>query len=465
MAVRFPLGRYHATPWNRSVNEGAVEWPPSPWRILRGLLATRHTRWPDLSGATVDTILNALAGPPSYRTPDTRPGHTRHYMPDAEHMRGATGNTDLALDPFLTVSHEADLLVSWDVDLDPDVKEALNKLAEMLPYLGRAESVCEARVLTTGVEPGPDWWRPMDAHDSEEDASTVRLLAPVIPVSRSALEQRPLDVRKARRTVPESSRWIEYVAPQAEPVARSQREDPRVTAVLLSLSSRAPFRAEYGVLAADVLRSAVLAKFKGWDEPAVTGRAGGAKLASQHRHAHWIPLADEQGDIDRVLVWAPEGLTTDAVSRLLRVRDLWLHEDRSARGFRPSRVALAGAGSVERVAPWLVGPARRWVTRTPYLPVRHRKREDMQDFVADDIGRELSFRGLPEPVGVDLVHPSAGDTDGFARPWRRYRLKESMAQRRPGVAVRLTFQGDVPGPIALGALSHFGFGLFVPMTE
>ena len=35
--LRFPGGRYHATPWGRHVNEGAVEWPPSPYRLVRAL--------------------------------------------------------------------------------------------------------------------------------------------------------------------------------------------------------------------------------------------------------------------------------------------------------------------------------------------------------------------------------------------------------------------------------------------
>ena len=33
----FPFGRYHATPWDRAANDGSVEWPPAPWRILRTL--------------------------------------------------------------------------------------------------------------------------------------------------------------------------------------------------------------------------------------------------------------------------------------------------------------------------------------------------------------------------------------------------------------------------------------------
>ena len=40
IAVAFPAGRFHATPWGHHVNEGLPEWPPSPWRLLRALIAT-----------------------------------------------------------------------------------------------------------------------------------------------------------------------------------------------------------------------------------------------------------------------------------------------------------------------------------------------------------------------------------------------------------------------------------------
>jgi hypothetical protein len=51
MGFEFPLGEYHATPWDRAVNSGDSEWPPSPWRIVRALLSVWHTRCPDLDPA------------------------------------------------------------------------------------------------------------------------------------------------------------------------------------------------------------------------------------------------------------------------------------------------------------------------------------------------------------------------------------------------------------------------------
>ena len=85
-----------------------------------------------------------VGDPPSYRAPRTLPGHTRHYLPDLEHRKGETGRTDLTLDPFLAVSPKDDLLVQWDAELPSEQRQALAKLAELLPYLGRAESACEA---------------------------------------------------------------------------------------------------------------------------------------------------------------------------------------------------------------------------------------------------------------------------------------------------------------------------------
>ena len=50
---KFLAGRFHATPWGRQVNEGAVEWPPSPWRLLRALIAVWHLKCPEVPEAEI----------------------------------------------------------------------------------------------------------------------------------------------------------------------------------------------------------------------------------------------------------------------------------------------------------------------------------------------------------------------------------------------------------------------------
>src|SRR5262249_9206132 len=149
--------------------------PPSPWRLLRALTATWHTRWPDLPPEAFDALLGALGAPPAYLTPPSRPGHTRHYLPNLDHKSGLPdgkrqrpkpekndpSGRERTLDPFLSLRRDgttpaapAELMVRWDADLDAEQRSVLAKLAELLPYLGRAESVCEARLLDK--DPVPD---------------------------------------------------------------------------------------------------------------------------------------------------------------------------------------------------------------------------------------------------------------------------------------------------------------------
>jgi CRISPR-associated protein Csb2 len=84
IALRFPAGRFHATPWGHHVNEGLPEWPPSPWRLLRALVATwkRKLGREPLVGDHIEPVPAALAAePPAFVLPPATLGHTRHFMP------------------------------------------------------------------------------------------------------------------------------------------------------------------------------------------------------------------------------------------------------------------------------------------------------------------------------------------------------------------------------------------------
>src|SRR3954452_14959068 len=92
--LTFPAGRYHATPWGRHVNEGVPEWPPSPWRLLRALIAVWRRTCPDLPEAQVRRMLESLLRPPYFRLPASRVAHTRHAMPMNIILRNYKPSTD-----------------------------------------------------------------------------------------------------------------------------------------------------------------------------------------------------------------------------------------------------------------------------------------------------------------------------------------------------------------------------------
>jgi CRISPR-associated protein Csb2 len=468
IAFRFPLGRYHATPWDRSVNEGAVEWPPSPWRLLRTLVATWHTRWPDLPASALDRLLDALGDPPRYRTPLARSGHTRHYLPDPNHRKGETGATDLTLDPYLSVPAEDDLLVQWDSDLDDEQCVVLAKLVELVPYLGRAESVCEARLLDEGPDADDTWWRPTNSAGAATEAT--RLLTPLRPVRRTNLEVSTTDVRKGRRTVPPETAWATYTrqAPVAVRPSKARASATQVDAVRFAVVSRAPFKATHGILLADEAHYQA-ARGLGADGRDLLGFGG---APTNHRHAHWLSIPDgpQRGALVTALViWRPSGFTADEITRLVTIRRLTGHRGGSdngydLKGFPPTDLLLQSAGGIEVVAPELSRESRRWRSLTPYLPVRHRKRQALDDYVAEDVRRELDYRDLP-PATVARLSPDEELSDRWALDFRRYRLRERLSDARRGLGLRLEFDRPQRGPLLLGQLSHFGYGMFAPEPE
>lgn len=156
LILRFPGRRYHATPWGHHVNEGLIEWPPSPWRLLRALLATGYAtlHWPGDGPPTVArSLIEKLAAVlPRYRLPHAAGAHSRHYMPLARFKNGRE-DTTLVFDTWAQVDDSV-LTVSWGADLSADENALMGQLAERLGYLGRSESWVSAR-LANVADPLP----------------------------------------------------------------------------------------------------------------------------------------------------------------------------------------------------------------------------------------------------------------------------------------------------------------------
>lgn len=157
LMLRFPGGRYHATPWGHHVNEGLIEWPPSPWRLLRALLATGYAtlHWPgDGPPSEARSLIQKLASVlPCYHLPKAVGSHSRHYMPLAR-LKNGREDTTLVFDTWAKVD-EGTLVVTWAVALSEREAQLLSSLAERLGYLGRSESWVTARLLELG-EPLPE---------------------------------------------------------------------------------------------------------------------------------------------------------------------------------------------------------------------------------------------------------------------------------------------------------------------
>lgn len=462
IAISFDLGRYHATPWGEHVNEGLVEWPPSPWRIVRSLFAVSRTNvgLEDARAAT-DRALGRLLGsePPAYTLPPSTEAHTRHYVPSRSWSAANVRASDLVIDAFRSLPPGDELVVWWPVDLPPDERSALERVVCAMGHLGRSEAVCSARLVDVGDRQTVEA-RPADERTAGE---TVDLLCPAAEATLDDVARSVTELRRQRLRLPLRARFVPYelALPPGPATSRGAPRLPPPDVALLRLGGpNRPGLAE-AVAVAQALRSAAQSRFgavaDGAASPTFSGRRGDRPRGDQHRHAHYLVLPDREGRrAERLVIWAPEGFGQAELQALGSLRKLVV---RGAGD--PLPIALAATGSRETLAlPQLLGPARRWRSLTPFGLVRHPKTRGgrLRDGPEEQVRIELERRGFPPPTEVELLRGS----------WHRFRSSRVGAtrlQRARVFGVRLVFAEPVRGPIALGALCHFGLGVFIPDGE
>lgn len=457
LAFRFDLGRYHANPWGAHVNEGAVEWPPSPWRILRALYsASRKDVRLHPRRATFDAALQSVcdAGPPVYVLPPAVAAHTRHFMPSHAHSPTRPGETDRVLDAFLAVSPEEELEVWWPADLGYEEFDVFDAAGKAVGYLGRSEAVCSVRALR-GEGPAVPDAAPLSGADNDHE-STTRLMCPTGAGAVQAMAVSVGELRRRRLLQPPDAVWVDYALTLRHSKAREPTPGPRPTVALYRLCGGSRPGIRDAVAIANSLRSALQSRHGGANNGGASavfsGRAGDRPRQDQHRHAHFLALTERQSPrVDHLAVWAPEGFGPAEVSALAALR--WL---RPRGAPDPLDLALAALGDASTIRlPRLLGPSRRWASLTPFGLTRHPKRRAGRtvDSPEDQIRRELRLRDLPEPSHVHLLKDSWLE-------FRRSRPGTSRLEAPRVVGAEFHFDAEVAGPIALGALSHFGLGLF-----
>jgi CRISPR-associated protein Csb2 len=357
---------------------------------------------------------------------------------------------------------DPELAIRWAFDLPPDQHEALDRLAASIPYFGRADSLCTARLV-------PDWqpyaheiWSPLDvASEVDDRAPATGVLAPLLPLDMAALLARPLDVRRNGLVYPAGAHLIGYQrgSTALTPRRRTTTATTPVTAVRFSILQTALPPCTDSIIYTDLLRRAALHQLGTLRDRKTTSRlAGKDELGDKltgNQHAHYLPITDGHR-LTSLVVWVPGTLDDDELKALGQLRRLSSHRDNQRLTIR-----LSGVGDVTDVAPELTGPATTWTSHTPFTPTGHRKpSKDQETHLRAEISRELRHRDQPGLANLDIQ-------PGHWQAWRRHRPSARRDQRQgtswqPSEFLRITLEQPVPGPLTLGHLSHFGLGLFTP---
>lgn len=508
LSVRFLAGRYHATPWDRQVNEGVVEWPPSPWRLLRALVAAWHKSAEPPPRETLAALVEKLGRAlPSYELPPTTEAHTRHYMP----LEGI-GKTTKVLDAFVAVGAgardpDARLRVSWpEVELAPAERDALDRLCGATTYLGRAESWAEV-ALEEAVVRAPHVVPAQDGATGE----LLRLLAPdpsaLAEVASPAPEAKPKKKRGKKKalfaptTILEAlevdtgtlqaqawseapaTRWADFrlLSRPAPPVSRQVVVTRPPTVARYALASQLLPSLTDALSVGERFRKALMS----WSdaEEIFAGKDAQGRPLAGHGHARYLPEdADGDGRIDHVVVHARRGFSAEAVRALQSLHRVWGREGFDLRVSLDALGQPQDYGAGRALGDWGLSPtlgrSRVWRSLTPVVLPRHPKTDRhgrpridpatglQKDGPEDQIRRLLEQLGLPPPREVELVP----DGKRLGRhPWHAFgRIRQDGGGRQASARAYgfiLRFDEPVTGPIALGYASHMGLGVFVPAGE
>lgn len=420
IALRFPSGRFHATPWGRHVNEGAPEWPPSPWRLLRGLVATWKRKLASAPDQfVIEAVIRAIGDPPQFVLPPASTGHTRHYMP----KRGPreTDRPVMVFDAFVVLPKEAEIIALWPkLALPSEQNVALRNLLEHLSTLGRGESWCAGRLLSQNeaaraveqvncrqlngvVDPEEEVVRvlcaePETAFTAEQFWKVERRTKGKVKETRKRLapEYDPdwhlcaetLWLHEKRWSDPPGSQWVQYVRPsdcfKVAPLSaarHSHRAEHRFQVARFALDSTVlPLVTDTLRVAEDVRRNIMGIFGRLFPNPdgskgasaVFSGKDAEGRAREGHLHTYYLPTdEDNDGRLDHLTLFAAEGFGERELRVLDKLREIKSRQ-REESG-HPLRVLLLSFGHEKDYRAGPLQTSREWISATPFIAPRHPK--------------------------------------------------------------------------------------------
>jgi CRISPR-associated protein Csb2 len=470
--LKFPAGRYHATPWGRNVNEGVPEWPPSPYRLARALIDTWKRRMPEWSEGRFQPILSVLSPPPLFYLPPALPSHTRSYLSSNEKD---INKKQLIFDAFITLGKDQNVLMGFDQDLAVPNLNDLNLLLSEMNYLGRSESWIKAKIAEEidSVE-----WNclPSSSAQSGSNSELIRVACFASPDSYDqqpnkpkkdwveALSMSSRDCLKEGWSDPPALKWVDYQRPAeySRPLVgrKPSLSQKRFRFAKFALHSKVLPRIQETVPFAERVRGHLMGIHKRIqdDDPAMvsplfSGKDPNGRPLRDHPHAFYLPL-DEDGDgrLDHLLVWASTSFDQSELMALDRLRSVWQTDG------RPDVTFVLVSLSADNIGK----KSSSWVSATPFMISRHYRkgRGPYENWLVEEVIKECRFHGIPVPTEIKWIPKIVQRSRSIY--WFEFtrRKKDPLHLRTYGCSLK--FDQPVNGPFSIGAGCHFGMGLFVP---
>lgn len=400
--------------------------------------------------------MKKLSVPPLFVLPPASTGHARHFMPWFK--KGPTDRT-LVFDAFVAVEKRNDLIILWpDAFPDDAERKALVRIADVLGFLGRAESWTEARVLETDeaqealqkVNSYPENAKG-DTLSAKTGMDPVRLLcadpdtaflSDHTPKPKKAkgrgrgrekqetvasfydpdwhLCMETLELHSARWSDPPGARWVTYMRLKdcfktGIKAHKAMNTRPRPTVARFAIDGPVLPLVEDTLKIGELARRTAMGIFRRIEEQRLcrgavaegsplphsdvfSGKDRDGRPLKGHKHAYFLPTdEDDDGRIDHLTIIAEMGFNPQEVKTLDRMSRLKRDEGEAL------NLVLLGIGRKGALhGPKIFGPSRVWISETPFIATRHQKargtKKDPPELLGADNQKAFAKQVLLEEI-------------------------------------------------------------------
>jgi CRISPR-associated protein Csb2 len=449
-------------------DSGEGEWPPSPARLFAAFVAADGTaRRQHVTGGRELKLLEGAGPPRILASPSSdvlrSSLRNRYVVVDRLHQDSKTretgavqeyvgrASTEVRPGTRLAPAHST-IAYTWDdLDADDEMLRALSLRAARIGYLGCGDSPVSISVSRAPAQ-GDDWWVP------DQDGITV------LPVPYEGLIEN-LDEAFERFLSGEGVRraWVPNRYARYRPPGEEECGATEPIALWVRFAQRVNGRRLLAVT--EALRLAVLEHYTrevaGGPEGVPSVLSGHGFQGSGYQHAHFVALPEvgfrhARGYLHGAAVVLPPRTPPVVVEGVRSC--LWRVQVLARPGVFETRVRpYAGEPRPLAAVPsrWL-GPSRRWVSATPVVHERFRRRGSSPEEVArwchhaGVAASLLSCRVSSVPIGEGALSLSPSEVHREGKECRPYSHLE------------VAFDRPVAGPLILGGARQFGFGLMYP---
>lgn len=414
---------------------------------------------------------------PVYSIPPYRKASTRAFLTlkTRNNFEGKKNpkTTSLVFDNFIVfLKNQSRILVKWDVDLNSDQFNALNRIVSCINYLGRSESWVRMQVESS--EPQNIKWNSSPLNINEHKRINSVNLA--VPVPKNRYSQIAVG-------------WLEAICMQTEEIQEKKLSDSYgVEYQNYSIPEESTDEQEFLLheqLASNVnyieygLESNVLPSIKdsikiadrfhiyvngiygkqngGRNSEKLSGRDKFGNPLKDHKHIFIIPMdSNRDGLIDRIVIKCNNYLDESELEALFSTRKLYSNDTEEG-----ISLIIRKIGDKDQINNGRKYSTEYFVSATPYITKRHYKRNkgSYSDWIKEDLKKELSHHGIPIPVSIEIIDREPITAHNF----RWYDFETSRKQDKPfqGFGFKISFDEPVNSPFVVGHECHFGMGLFV----